>query len=279
MNFDALIESLKASPAVDGLMLIGSASQDTLNAHSDRDLLVVLEERPIPISYATIYCAGILVELIIETRERIENLIASEPGSIYLSDSAASFFRWVPSGTVILDRSGRLERLRGRIARDETGPTLTEGESLSRADKALYNLAQTRRMSNSPDPLYQRAVDLRMLYQLADLMVDYFNLRGMAWAGEKEAIRYWQANDPAYLELYTACYWEPDRGERVRLYGELVRVTIEPAGFSWDGDGPMFRLSPPSLMTRENLLEAREFWKSLVSEGHKESTANRFAVD
>ena len=98
MNFDALIESLKTSPAVDGLMLIGSASQDTLNAHSDRDLLIVLEERPIPISYATIYCAGILVELIIETRERIENLIASEPGSISLSDSAASFFRWVSRG-------------------------------------------------------------------------------------------------------------------------------------------------------------------------------------
>ncbi|MXY21146.1 MAG: hypothetical protein F4Y49_07395 [Dehalococcoidia bacterium] len=279
MNFDTLIESLKASPAVDGLMLIGSASQDTLNAHSDRDLLIVLEERPIPISYATIYCAGILVELIIETRERIENLIASEPGSISLSDSAASFFRWVPSGTVILDRSGCLERLRGRIAHNEICPTLSEGESLSRADKAHYNLAQTRRMSNSPDPLYQRAVDLRMLYQLADLMVDYFNLRGMAWAGEKESIRYWQANDPAYLELFTACYWEPDRGERVRLYGELVRVTIEPAGFYWDGDGPMFRLSPSSMMTREHLLEAREFWKSLVSEGHKESTANRFAVD
>lgn len=279
MNFDALIESLKTSPAVDGLMLIGSASQDTLNAHSDRDLLVVLEERPIPISYATIYCAGVLVELIIETRERIENLIASEPGSISLSDSAASFFRWVPSGTVILDRSGRLERLRGRIAHNEICPTLSEGESLSRADKALYNLAQTQRMSESHDSLYQQAIDLRMLYQLADLMVDYFNLRGMAWAGEKEAIRYWQANDPAYLELYTACYWEPDRGERVRLYGDLVRVTIEPAGFSWDGDGPMFRLSPSSMMTREHLLEAREFWKSLVSEGHKESTAKRFAVD
>ena len=260
MNFDTLIESLKASPAVDGLMLIGSAAQDTLNAHSDRDLLVVLNERPIPIANGTMFCDGVLVDLVIETREGIEELIGAEAGSISLSDFRAGYFNWVRSGDIVLDRSGCLERLRERIASDEIGPLFTQGQAIGRADRALYNLAQTHRMSDSPDSLYQQAVDLRMLYQLADLMVDYFNLRGMAWAGEKEAIRYWQRNDPAYLELFTTCYWEPDRRERVRLYGELVRVTIEPAGFSWDGDGPMFRLSPPSLMIPENLRKAREFW-------------------
>ena len=173
----------------------------------------------------------------------------------------------MPSGGIILDRCGCLARLRDRIAHDEVGPVFTEGESRGRADKALYNLAQTQRMSNSPDSLYQQAVDLRMLYQLADLMVDYFNLRGMAWAGEKEAIRHWQSNDTDYLDLFMRCYWETDRKKRVRLYRELVQTTIEPTGFSWDGDGPMFRLSPPSLMTCENLREALDFWKRVVLSG------------
>ena len=220
-----------------------------------------------PITNGTIFCDGVLVDLIIETREGIEELIGAEAGSISLSDFGASYFNWVRSGDIILDRSECLGRLRERIANDETGPLFTQGQAIGRSDRALYNLAQTQRMSDSADSLYQQAIDLRMLYQLADLMVDYFNLRGMTWAGEKEAIRYWQANDPAYLELFTTCYWEPDRRERVRLYGELVRVTIEPAGFSWDGEGPMFRLSPPSLMNSENLRKAREFWVSMVSEG------------
>ena len=264
MNFDTLIESLKTSPAVDGLMLIGSAAHDTLNAHSDRDLLVVLNERPIPITNGTMFCDGVLVDLIIETRDGIEELIGAEPGSISLSDFGAGYFNWVRSGDIVLDRSGCLGRLRERMVSDETGPLFTDGQAIGRADRALYNLAQTQRMSDSPDSFYQRAVDLRMLYQLADLMVDYFNLRGMAWAGEKEAIRYWQANDPAYLKLFTACCWEPDRRERVRLYGELVRVTIEPSGFSWDGDGPMFRLSPSSMMTPKNLCEAQNFWLTVI---------------
>lgn len=264
MNFDTLIESLKASPAVDGLMLIGSSAQGTLNVHSDRDLLVVLNERPIPITNGTMFCDGVLVDLIIETQEGIEELIGAEAGSISLSDFGAGYFNWVKSGDIVLDRSGCLGRLRERMVSDGISPLFTEGQAIGRADRALYNLAQTQRMSDSPDPLYQQSVDLRMLYQLADLMVDYFNLRGMAWAGEKEAIRYWQANDPGYLELFTACYWESDRRERIRLYGELVRATIEPVGYSWDGDGPMFRLSPSSLMTPKNLREAQNFWHTVT---------------
>ncbi len=37
MRFETLVERLKASPAVDGLMLIGSSAQGALNEHSDRD--------------------------------------------------------------------------------------------------------------------------------------------------------------------------------------------------------------------------------------------------
>lgn len=265
MRFESLVESLKESPVVDGLMLIGSSAQRTLNKHSDRDLLIVLNDRPIPITNGTIFCEGVLVDLIIETWERIEELTGTEVGSISLSDFEASFFNWFAHGEIVHDRSGCLGRLRDRLASDNIGPQFDEGKSLSRADKALYNLAQTRRMSQSTDPVYQQAVDLRMLYQLADLMVDYFNLRGMAWTGEKEAIRYWQLNDSGFLDLFMRCYWEEDREERIRLYGELVKATIEPAGFSWDVDAPMLRISPSSQMTRDNLCEAQRFWRSLLA--------------
>ena len=267
MRFELLIEKLKASPIVDGLMLIGSSGSGTLNAHSDRDLLIVFSELPLPITNGTVFCDEVLVDLIVETRESIEGITGAEEGSISLSDFRAGFFNWVPSGEIILDTCGCLGRLRDKVARDEIGPAFSEGEYISRADRSLYNLAQTRRISSSPDSLYQRAIDLRMLYQLADLMVDYFNLRGMAWAGEKEAIRYWQANDPAYLSLFMRCYWEMDRKKRVRMYGELVRATIEPVGFRWEGDGPVFRLSPPSMMNRKNLREAQIFWNSVVLNG------------
>ena len=255
MRFEALVERLKTSPAVDGLMLIGSSAQGTLNEHSDRDLLIVLNDRPIAVTYGAIFCEGLLVDLIIEMRDGLEDLAVAGSDSISLGDYGAPFFQWFSSGRIVLDRSGCLRRLRDRLARDEAGPVLTEGASISRADKALYNLAQTRRMSQSVDSVYQHAVDL---------MVDYFTLRGMAWAGEKEAIRHWQLSDPEYLDLFMRCYWEQDREERVRLYGELVEATIEPAGFSWHDGAPMLRLSPSELMTPDNLRKAQRFWRSLL---------------
>ena len=266
MDFESLVERLKESPEVDGLLLLGSTGQPTLNAFSDRDLLIVLDECEPKITSGAVICDDVLVDLVFATRQQVEDLIAAEPGSISLSAPRASFFNWVPSGTIVLDRCGRLESLRNALKRHESGPRLTEGESVKRADRALYNLAHTQRMSGSPDSVYQQAIDLRMLYQLSDLMVDYLNLRGLPWRGEKEAIRYWQSFDADYLDLLMRCYWERDRTERVQLYAELVNATIEPVDFQWDPDGPNFVLSPPEDMTRENLERAQRFWRSLLGE-------------
>ena len=265
MDFESLVERLKESHNVDGLLFLGSTGQSTLNAHSDRDLLIVLDECDPSITNGTVFCDDTLVDLVIVTRQQVEDLIKAELGSISLSDSRASFFNWVPPGVIVLDRCGCLDLLRNALRRNESSPKLTEGESVSRSDHAIYNLAQTQRMSGSPDSVYQQAVDLRMLYQLSDLMVDYFGLRGLPWRGEKEAIRYWQSFDPGFIDLFMRCCWERCRAERVRLYAELVHATIEPIGFQWDTDGPNLVLSPPSDMTRENLQRAQGFWRSLVS--------------
>lgn len=264
MNFETLIERLRESRKVDGLLFLGSTGQPTLNSFSDRDLLIVLNERELPITSGTVYCDGILVDLIFATRQEIEELSTEEPDSISLSDRGASFFNWIPSGVVALDKSGCLASLRDAIMRSQSRPRLSEGESVNRVDHAIYNLAQTQRMSSSPDPVYQLAIDLRMLYQLSDLTVDYFNLRGLPWRGEKEAVRYWQSFDVDYFDLFMRCYWEQDRTKRVRLYGELVNATTAPIGYEWDADGPNFVLSPPTEMTDKNLLIAQRFWQSLM---------------
>ena len=258
MDFRSLVEHLKASQNVDGLLFLGSTGQSTLNAFSDRDLLIVLNERDPSITNGTVFCDDILVDLVIVTRKQIEDLIITEPGSISLSDSRASFFNWVLSGIIVLDRCGCLVLLRDTLRRNKSMPKLTEGEAVSRSDHTIYNLAQTQRMSGSPDPFYQQAVDLKMLRQLSDLMVDYFNLRGLPWRGEKEAIRHWKSLDPGYIDLFMRCYWERCQAQRVRLYAELVKATIEPIGFRWYTDGPNFVLSPPSDMTRENLPKSAE---------------------
>ena len=104
MKFETLVERLEASPMVDGLVLLGSTGQPTQTSYSDRDLLVVLEGRPIEITNGTVFCEGVLVDLVVATRQDIIDLTQAESGSISLSDPRVSYFNWMPSGTIVLDR-------------------------------------------------------------------------------------------------------------------------------------------------------------------------------
>ena len=56
MDFESLVERLKESPRVDGLLLLGSTGQSTLNAFSDRDLLIVLDECDPSITNGAVFC-------------------------------------------------------------------------------------------------------------------------------------------------------------------------------------------------------------------------------
>jgi len=264
LEFEILVERLKANPLVDGLMLMGSTGKPTQNPYSDRDLLVVLADRPLTITNGTVFCQGVLPDLVFTTRQEIVAQAQVDPGALSWSDPRSIYCNWMPSGTIVLDRSGCLATLRDKVVEGAGPPSFGDGESNSRADKALYNLAQTERMLDSPDQVYQQAIDLRMLYQLANLMVDYFWVRGMPWKGEKDAVRHWQANDSDYLALFMDCCRETSRPERIRLYRRLVEATVEPVGLDWS-DRPAFVLSPPADMTRANIDAARAFWQTLLA--------------
>lgn len=119
-------------------------------------------------------------------------------------------------------------------------------------------------MLASDDPDYHMAIDLRLLYQLADLMLDYFLVRGLPWQGEKHAIRYWRLHDRDYLNLFMKCINEKDRMRKVDLYAKLTSATMSPVDKLWQSGETRFRLSPVSEMTRENVKVAEKFWQSLL---------------
>ena len=85
----------------------------------------------------------------------------------------------------------------------------------------MDNLSQTRRMLAADDPVYEHAIDIRLLYMIAECIPSYFALRGLLWEGEKVAIRYLQQRDPEYLTAFTCCIHANDRVQRFRLYEEL----------------------------------------------------------
>ena len=264
-TFEELIERLSGNEHVNAIALVGSASENNLNPTSDYDLLIVLNAPPLLLTSGVSTIEGRMLDLLFVTTEDIDDLLAAQDSEITIEGIPGTVARWMQTAQVRFDRSGRLTRLKCKVHDGFVLKQMDEAEIRSRIDKASYNLAHTKRMIESDDPVYLSAIDLRMLYQLDDLMLDYFRVRRLAWSGEKDAIRYWQSHDADYFELFSRCLQETDRRPRVDLYEQLANATMAPAGALWESGATTFRLSPDSAMTEENIRAAKDFWESLLS--------------
>ncbi len=263
-----LLKRLSRSGYVDGVALIGSAAGDQFRLESDYDVLIVLDQPPVPVRTGVTWVDGRLTDLVFSTVEEIDGLAVSDRVRVNADEIGESIVTWMSAARIMHDRRGRLGRLVERVGLLESGSEpdagALENVRLRRLDRASYNLVQTRRTVAADDEVYQGAVDLRMLYQLADLMVDYFSVRGLNWRGEKAAIRFWRAEDPRYWELFRRCMDERDRAVRVGLYGDLVRATMKPAGEPWTEGITAFTLPSLAELTRADLDVASRFWEQLI---------------
>lgn len=263
-TLEELLARLRRSQAVDAVAIIGSAAEGNLNATSDYDLLIVLKEPPLTLAGGVTYLDGRLTDIVFAVPEDIERLNAAAAEEISMYGIQGSIVRWMPTARIEFDSSGGLSRLQEKAKAGMQLRPLDKGEIYSRYDRAGYNLAHTKRMLASGDPVQQTAIDLRLLYQLADLMVDYFRVRGLPWQGEKKAVSYWKSQDPDYLSLFVKCLDERDRARKVSLYDELAQVTMAPVGVLWTTGDTRFRLESDAEATSQKRAAAEAFWQSLL---------------
>jgi hypothetical protein len=121
-------------------------------------------------------------------------------------------------------------------------------------------------MLEAEDAVYQTAVDLRLLYGLDDLKVDYFAMRRLPYRGEKAAVRYWTQHDPAYLQLFQTTMAAADRAHKVALYCQLAALTLGPVGGLMPEDATSVTLEPSRSDTSEAVEESLRLWSTLVGD-------------
>src|SRR5262249_55018374 len=125
------------------------------------------------------------------------------------------------------------------------------------------------------DPVYKYAIDIRLLYMVAECITCYFALRGLLWEGEKAVIRYFQDHDPEYLTAFTRCIHANDRVQRFHLYEDLARRTLEPVGGVWGDGQTAFALDGDAEEPAACIKVARCLWTELVTDGETTETDER----
>lgn len=261
-----VIARLGQHAAVEGVLLIGSTGQETLTPASDYDLIVILSSMPAPLHVGLTYIDGRLTDVLFMTAAAIERILSSEG----LQDDAdgldGKFIRWLQRGQIAFDRAGRVQQAQTKVRTGQWLRLAGDAELYAGWFSINYNVRQTRRMMASTDPVYQMAVDYRLLYSLAELWGYYFRARRLPWEGEKGAVRYLAAHDPAYLELFRRCLAEPDRTRKMALYEQLADLTLAPVGGLWpEGDTAFqFDLSAGGQLDASMISATLAFWEELI---------------
>jgi hypothetical protein len=263
LSLDAVVERLQRHPDVDGLVLIGSAKSNRFDGASDYDLLIVLTQMAIQTRVGVTYVDHRLCDLLFATREEVDAMLVSElpfNGESWMGRIA----RWCQTGSILFDRSGRLTQLKQKVT---AGEWIGPAEELARYQiwfSINYNFWQTRRMSQSHDPVYQLAVQMRLLYSLSDLLGGYFTLRQLLWPGEKGAIHYLTEHDPHFLALFTESLQESNLDHLLALYEQLVLLAIAPYGERWAEEATVFQLDEPTSALPSEAQRLLNWWQSLL---------------
>lgn len=221
-----MLERLCQHERVAGILLIGPTAT-TRKPYSDYDMLVIVDD-DFPVEVALTYVDGVLTDLVFRPVQLLKAIL--DGVNIHNNTSDAAIIHWFRSGDIAYDKDGLMKSVRDFVQAQapDLPPQRTYQYGMWFA--IHYNYHQNLRMWQVTDPLYWQALELRFLYTLSQLVTGYFDLRALPWQGEKAAIRYWQAHDPAVFDLFQAVFRARDMAEKFPLYEQLTEAVLEPVG-------------------------------------------------
>ncbi len=264
MSIEAVLARLAALDIVDGIALRGTRAIPLIDPSTDYDLLILVTERPLHITQLFTHIEKRVADVFLMDVQAYDQIVQ---GGRRLSPSSPDgiFMRKLAGSEIIHDRSGRIQRGLGEAGK---GPGWFKAVSYS----ALYLLwftqnfvlAHVKRMILSADATYLTASDMLMASSVGATYRAYFEVRRLSWEGEKGAIHYLQEHDPAYLEVLRGCLTSANREQKLLLYEQLVRLTLEPFGEVWDDDIVAACFDTP-LHDSSGVDSALSFWEDLFA--------------
>jgi predicted nucleotidyltransferase len=265
LPLSAVLARLSRHPAVDGLVLVGSAARAALTAASDYDLLVVLAELPPSLHVGITTIDHRITDLLFASAAQIDAIVASTTAL----DGAAwegRIARWLVDGQIAHDVHGRLGRAQQKVRTQDWIRPLAAIDSYGAWIGVNYNLLHTRRLLQSDDPVYRAAGELRItLYGVSSVLYSYFQVRRLYWEGDKAAIRYLMTSDPAAFALLQQLLREPDPDRRFAAYEQFAALALAPIGELWEGEATVL-WSDAVPATWESIDQGVALWEDLLAD-------------
>ncbi len=268
LTLDDVIARLALHNTVDGVLLMGSTGQNAISPASDYDLVIVLSSQPEPIALLHTVIDQRLAEVYFFSADTLDQIADEQDhaqgGALPSAGDRVAFYTWLETGQIAFDRNGRLARVQQHLRATEWFKPADDAQRYAIWFGSNYNLQHTKWIARSSEPLYQREVDIRLMFTVFSLFCDYFHIRGLPWQGSKAAMRWLEHHDPDYLTLFHSFLDAANRADKLPIYERLVQLTLMPVGSVWTGEETAVQFAPDTAITPELAERGLAFWEGLL---------------
>ena len=254
-NLSELIDRLRESPRVIGIVRYGSRPPEDMSSGGDFDLFVFLEDNSLEVESLHFYIDYIPVDLNLRT---FGDLDLNKP--ISFIDFA------LIDGDLLYDKTGILEKKisslkqRWKIQSNE----LTENEKSWERFSQKHALDKVKGRLNE-EPLFCEFLLNTNIYWLIQ---NYFRVRSIPYPGEKDALEWINTKDTKIHNKIEDFYRTKDLKKKLEISEELTELVLKPIGGSWR-KGELLTLSRNKQVSDIQLKGKKIFFEIFVNYNKK----------
>ena len=183
-----------------------------------------------------------------------------EKGEVLGNNFSGIFFSWLAKGKIEYDPESILADFKSKIGENLPTQKITDSEKRDVWIKTNYNFICNKRYYNSTNDLYHKALELRLLYSVIELITTYFSFRNIPWRGEKNAVKYFEQNDPDFYSVFQEYSKSHSLEQKMKYYEALFNKIFFGEYRKWEEDFVV----PISNKQNVNDKKLEEFWNDLV---------------
>ncbi|MFA5000751.1 MAG: hypothetical protein WC531_00780 [Candidatus Paceibacterota bacterium] len=259
MTLVNIISNLKLKDQVSALLLTGSGASSDLKDYSDYDLIVILANDETGVKSVYTFIDDKFSDIFFFTEQTIKEL--TEKTEVNPNSMDGILLNWLNNAKIEFDKTGSISELQNKIKNGHFKTVIPKDEVTSVLNKVNYGFICNQRYYQSQDDLYLKALDIKLLYSVVELVTAYFTFRQMPWRGEKQAISYIETNDPAFYRQFQNFLASKDIDERMRFYGKLFNIALPESLNRWDNN---IVIGEPHDGSSEGREMAKIFWQELI---------------
>lgn len=259
LNLTQTIKNLESKPEVDAVFITGSQGNEH-KPYSDIDLVIILKNHAYDLTSLYTWIDDKFADIFFFDYTDLERIETSKelPGNAM----DAVFVSWLQKATVQFDKSGKLTNLKDRVVELANKIGIPKSEKDLFWQKINYNFVSNTRYFESNDPLYNEALEVRLLYSVSEVFTGYFEFRDILWRGEKSAMKYLKESDPGFYNAFISYTKASSLKEKFNAYVALVKLVFVGSYRLWS-KGNIFPQSKDR--TKANNQDLVEYWEKLTT--------------